>query len=119
MEIIEEHSSVDRLLRLIVSRDANGDISIGFDGYTWHTYGDILESLSGLPQNDAIREFVDRIINDVQIIVVSRLNGKISEVWPTDDPKNELKHKSPEESLEFRRWSGEIVCVEPPPTTLE
>lgn len=106
MEIVEEHLSPDRLLRLIVTRDDGGDMTIGFDGYSWHTHGDVLASLSGLTEKETVRQFVDRIIGDGQIIVVSRVNGEVRDVWPTDDPKVELHYKPPEESLEFRRWSG-------------
>ena len=75
MEIVEEHHSPDRLLKLIVTRDETGDFTIGFDGYTWHTHGSILASLSGLPEREAIRKYVDQIIGDSQIIVVSRVKG--------------------------------------------
>ena len=114
MNIIEEHYSPDRFLRLIVKRDEEGDTSIGFDGYSWHTHGDILASMSGLPEAEAIREFVNQIINDYQIIVVSRINGEIRKIWPTDDPEGEDEDKLPEESLEFRRWSGAAVPVSSP-----
>jgi len=37
----EEHVSPDRLLRLLVVRE-DGDITIGFAGYPWHTHGDVV-----------------------------------------------------------------------------
>jgi hypothetical protein len=114
MEIVEEHCSPDRFLRLLVIRDDEDDISIGFDGYTWHTHGDILASLSGRPAEEAIREFVGRIIGDDVIIAISRVKGEIRDVWLTDDPGKEFRYKPPEESLEFRRWSGQTVPVEAP-----
>ena len=113
MNIVEEHFSPDRLMRLIVTRNADGDVSIGFDGFGWHTHGDILAALAGLPEKEAIRQFVDQIIGDHQIIVVSRVDGEVRDIWPTDDPKQEFEYKPPEESLEFRRWSGCIVAVSP------
>jgi hypothetical protein len=109
MTVVEEHRSPDGLLRLIVTCDDEGDVAIGFDGYAWHTHGDILASLSGLPEKEAIRDFVNHITGGRQIIAISRVNGEIRDVWPTDDPKKEFKYKPPEESLEFRRWSGQIV----------
>jgi hypothetical protein len=112
MNIVEEHVSPDCFLRLIVTLEGDGDIAIGFDGYAWHTSSDILASLSGLPESDAIQEFVKRIIGDEQVIAVSRINGEVSDVWPTDDPKGEFKHMAQQESLEFRRWSGMTVEVE-------
>src|SRR5438046_1455790 len=51
MTIIEEHQSPDGLLRLIVQRDDDGDIAIGFEGYPWHTHGDtdrFLKEASGV-----------------------------------------------------------------------
>jgi hypothetical protein len=111
MEIIEDHRSPDRFLRLIVTRDDDGDVSIGFDKYAWHTHGDIEASLPGLPEPDAVRKVVNRIINDEQVIVVSRINDAVQDIWPTDDPQGEFKYKPPEESLEFRLWSGVIVEV--------
>jgi hypothetical protein len=99
-------------LRLIVTRENDGDVAIGFDGYAWHTHADILASLWGLSENGAIQQFVERIIGDDEIIVVSRVNGEVRDVWPTDDPRGELTYKPPEESLEFRRWSGVTVEVE-------
>lgn len=112
MNIVEEHNSPDGFLRLIVTRDSAGDVAIGFDRYAWHTHADILASLSGLSESDAIQQFVERVIGDDQIIAISRVNGEVCDVWPTDDPRGEFKHKPPEESLEFRRWSGATVQVE-------
>jgi hypothetical protein len=113
MNILEEHQSPDRLLRLLVTRDDDGDTTIGLDGYSWHTHGDCLAALSGLTEEESIRNFVDQIIGDGQIIVVSRVNGEIRDIWPTDHPQREYKYKPPEESLEFRRWSGATVQVSP------
>jgi hypothetical protein len=112
MNIVEEHTSPDGFLRLIVTRESGGDVAIGFDGYTWHTHADILASLSGLSESEAIQQFVEHIIGDDQIIAVSWVNGKVRDVRPTDDPKGEYTYKPPEELLEFRRWSGVTVEVE-------
>ena len=112
MEILEEHYSPDGFLRLLVTRDDDGDITVGFEGYPWHTHGDILASLSGLPEQEAVREFVDQITGDEEVIVLSRVNGEVRGVWPTDDPNGEVESKLPEEMLEFRRWSGLPVDVE-------
>jgi hypothetical protein len=37
----EEHRSPDGSLTLVVSRE-DGDVTIGFLGYPWHTHGDLL-----------------------------------------------------------------------------
>jgi hypothetical protein len=111
MKIVQEQISPDGTLRLVVTRNDDGDVAIGFDKYAWHTHADILASVSGLSEDDAIRQLVQRITGDNQILVVSRIDGEVREVWPTDDPQAEVKYKPPEESLEFRRWSGVTVNV--------
>ena len=114
MNIVEEQCSPDGWLRLIVTRDDDGDIVIGFDGFPWLTHGDILASLSGLPEKEAVRRFVDRVVGGGQVIAVSRVNGEVREIWPTDDQSGEYKYKPADESLEFRHWSGELVSIQPP-----
>ncbi len=88
-------------------------MTIGFDGYACHTHGDIEAAVRKLPEAEAVRQFVDEIIGDHRVIVVSRVGGKVCDVWWTDNPKGEFKYKPPEETLEFRRWSGAKVTVEP------
>ena len=112
MHIVAQHHSPDGLLRLIVTRDDDGDTAVGFDGYSWHTHGDILASLSGLPEDQAIQQFVEDLIADRAIIVVSRVREQIRDIWPTEDPVAEFKYKPPVESLEFRRWSGVPITVD-------
>ena len=114
MKILEEHSSPDGFLRLIVTRDDTGDTTIGFDGYQWHTHGDILAAVYKLPEEEAIREYIDSILLDYQIIAISRVNGSIRNVWPSDDPIVDCEYyKASEELLEFRYWSGTPVHVSP------
>lgn len=110
MEIIEDHVSPDGFLRLLVTRDDRGDISVGFAQYAWHTHADILAGLSGLPERDAVRQYVDRILGDEEILVVLYIDGEVKDIWPTEDMIREFKYKPAEESLEFRRWSGAVVA---------
>lgn len=114
MVIVEEHRSPDESLRLVVIRGDDGDVAIGFDGYTWHTHGDILAALSGLPEPQAVREFVDRIVSDNQVIVLSRRNGVVEDAWPTDDHLAETEYRAEDETLEFRMWSGRPVAIAHP-----
>ena len=65
MQISEEHRSADGSLRLIVCRDDDGDISLGFDGLGWHTHADILAGLSGTSQEVALRSYIDAITSGV------------------------------------------------------
>jgi hypothetical protein len=41
MMAVERHTSPDRLIELVVIVP-DGDWTIGFVGYPWHTHGDIL-----------------------------------------------------------------------------
>jgi hypothetical protein len=112
MAIEESHNSDDGLLNLIVIREDDGDSIIGFHGNKWHTHGDILASVSGLSERDAIRQFIDSILNDEAVIAVLRSNGAVRDVWVTDDIQSELKYKQDNEDFEFRRWSGRPVFAE-------
>ncbi|MGB7210707.1 MAG: hypothetical protein WBD27_18770 [Pyrinomonadaceae bacterium] len=108
--ILEEHISTDGLLSLCVIKSEDADITIGFVGYPWHTHGDIL---GGTSETAAIRSFVDSIINDETIIAFSLINGKVTDVFPTENPTDDLdsmrKYGAPDESMEFRYWSGKAI----------
>lgn len=119
MEILEEHHSPDGFLHLLVTRDDGGDFTVGFAGYEWHTHGDILAWEYGLPEPEAVREFVKRVTADEEILVVSRVNGSVRAVWPSDEPIDNFNAKLPEEVLAFRRWSGAVVRVDTRPRTEE
>ncbi len=108
MQIVEEHRSPDGLLRFIVCRDDEGDLSLGFDGFTWHTHADILAELSGLSQDAALRTYVDALLRDAAIIAIARVGGKIQDVWVADDARPD-KYKPEDETIEFRYWSGAPV----------
>jgi hypothetical protein len=109
MSIVEQHMSGDGHLKIIVCRYDDGDTAIGFEGFPWHTHADTLATLSGLSEQDAIRRFIDDVLDDRSIIVVSRVEGAAGEVWITDDPATELRHQSGNETIEFRYWSGKPV----------
>jgi hypothetical protein len=104
-QIIEEHQSPDGLLRFMVSRDLDGDIALGFDGFPWHTHADILASLSGLSGNAPVRQFVDDLLNGRAIIAIARAGNTIRDVWVTDEPSPD-KYKPENETIEFRYWDG-------------
>lgn len=55
LEVIERYESPDGALTFLVGRTVDGDYCLGFDGYSAHTHADILASLSGLPEREAIR----------------------------------------------------------------
>lgn len=105
-EIIEEHRSPDGVLCLRVVRHRGGDVSIGFRGSDRHPHGDIEASLSGPPQDEAVRRSVDRILDDRAAIVIERVGGRVTGIWPTEDPAAELRHRPAGAEVECRWWSG-------------
>jgi hypothetical protein len=105
MHILEEHRNQDGSLRFLVGRGPDGDISLGFDGFAWHTHADVLSSLSGLSQDAAVRLFVDDLLNSRTINAVARVGGRIRDVWVTETTTPD-KHKPEDETIEFRYWSG-------------
>jgi hypothetical protein len=113
MALVERHKSPDGLLELVVDL-TDGDWTIGFAGYPFHTHGDILVAwgYEGPPQA-VTRMFVDDIISSRRPIVVWRKNGTIRDfdVPPVLDRKrlaeNIAKYGSPDESVEARYWNGQ------------
>ena len=112
--VAEKHQSADGLLTLIVSRD-DEDITIGFDGYTWHTHGALLAAsypfgdVAGLTPETAAARFVEDVVSNRAVIVVQRVLGEVRDVWVTQDVAGELRYANPEEILEFRYWDGREI----------
>ena len=102
----EEHASADGLLTLAVESLKDGDVAIGFRGYPWHTHADILASISSMNETDAVRQFIDDVLNDRSLIAVLIIDDAIHDVWITDDPANDCKYKQSNEEIQFRYWSG-------------
>jgi hypothetical protein len=45
------------------------------------------------------------------VIVISRIDGKIRDVWVNDHPTHDdLKHAEPNETIEKRLWSGHAAA---------
>ena len=105
MEIIEEYRTSDGLLRFLVSSGADGDITLGFDGFAWHTHSNVLASVTGLTEETAVRRFVDDVLSSRAIIAIARIGDTIRDVWVTDTPSPD-KYKPDNETIEFRHWDG-------------
>ncbi len=105
MNVIEQHVSPDGLLKFIVWRRDDGDISLGFDGHDWHTHADLLASLSGLNESTAVRQFVDDVLSGRSIIAIARVGNVIRDIWVTDDSPPD-KYKPDDETIKFRYWDG-------------
>src|SRR4051794_11547031 len=85
MAIVERHTSPDGLMCLLVDSTA-GDWTIGFDGYSWHTHGEILDAwgYEGSPEAQT-RAFVRDILGSRQVIAIVRTDGKVSNIIVPDD----------------------------------
>ena len=110
MSLLEEHRTPDGLFRLIVDRDEDGDLALGFDGYAWHTHGDLLAAASGLSEQAAVRQFVDALLSGQSVIAVSRVGGEVRDVGVAEPPYEADQYAPPEETIEFRRWDGSAVA---------
>jgi hypothetical protein len=106
--LVEQHCSPDGMLTLIVCQEDDGDVCVGFEGYSWHTHGDTLASLSGLREDDAVKQFVGDVINGRLCIAIARVAGRITDVWVVDEPVQD-KFMPEDETLEFRSWDGRAI----------
>jgi hypothetical protein len=104
MHVVEQHRPPDGLLTFRVLRDEAGDYELGFEGYDWHTHGDILASTSGLSASVAVRRFTDELIGRA-IIAIARIGDDIRDVWVTEKPAAD-PYKAENEIIEFRYWDG-------------
>ena len=86
-------------------RGDDGDVSLGFAGYSWHTHADILASLSGLPEDQAVGRFVKNLLDGKAIIAIYRVGGVIRDVSVADEPVPD-KYQPDDETIEFRYWDG-------------
>jgi hypothetical protein len=102
---IGEYVSPDDRLRFVVEQDGQ-DITLGFEGFPWHTHADMLASACGTSEALAVDRFVDDLLSDRCIIALSWISGTIRDVWITTDPPSDLRYGFDDEVLEFRYWSG-------------
>ncbi len=113
MKTAEEHTSPDGLVRLLVCVDDDGDVSIGFDGYSWHVHADSLASRTGESKDRAVRNFVEDNLKGRSVVAVSRAAGVVRDVWLTEDPAKELRYEPEDAQIEFRYWDGSPCSAEP------
>jgi hypothetical protein len=108
---VEEHASPDGLLRFLVVTGDDGDVELGFDGFPCHTHADILADLTGLPEAEAVRQYVDDLVGGKSVIVLWSVDGELRDVWVSDDPVQDAgyahsAHAAPGESVVLRYWDG-------------
>lgn len=94
------HVSPDGFLRLVI-RAAEGDVTIGFEGFSWHTHADILAAVYGMSQEAAVAHQVQQLLdtagvlhnvgnalNSVNVsarLTTERLRGLHGVCWPYHD----------------------------------
>jgi hypothetical protein len=116
MATIERHQSPDRQLTLLVDLTAD-DWTIGFEGYAWHTHGDILSTwgYAGSPA-EATKCFVADMIASRRPIVVRRIHGQVVDCFvPAEFNRAEInadvtKYGVLGETAEARYWDGRAAA---------
>lgn len=108
---MEEHVSPDGRLRFLVVTGDDGDVTLGFAGFPWHTHADILAALTGLPEAEAVRRYVADLVGEESVIVLWSVCGELRDVWVSDDPVKDAGYAStanaaPGESVALRHWDG-------------
>ena len=110
-ERVEQHQSPDGELTLVILREGE-EISVGFDGFEWHTHGNLLaadypfEDGLELTPEAAARRLVQDIVSNHVVIVVCRVDREIRDVWITEDIGKERRDRPQGEAIEFRYWDG-------------
>ena len=108
----ESHTSPDGKLELLILQRQD-EITLGFDGCSWHTHGDVLageyalRGETGLTSEAAIKRLVAEILENRAVLVLSRVNDLLQDVWVTYSPAEEFKHATANESIECRYWNGD------------
>jgi hypothetical protein len=103
---VEEHISPDGRLTFRVIQGAEGDLALGFVGFPWHTHGDILAALTGLPAAEAIRRYVDDLIGGISVVALWSVAGELLDIWVSEDPKRDADYPQAGEAIELRFWDG-------------
>jgi hypothetical protein len=104
----ERYSTPDATLTLLVQRD-DDDITIGFDGYPWHTHADIIADLRRQSDPEsALQTYLDDLFHDRLPIVLMKKAGVLTQPFIPDFPDQPIEQKyfEPDESFEVRLWSG-------------
>jgi hypothetical protein len=101
-----EYVSPDGRLRLLVVTSDDGDVSIGFDGFPWHTHADLLANATALAATAAVRRLLEDLFGDRSVVAVWSVGAVVRDVWVSDDPARDASYPAAGESIELRYWSG-------------
>jgi hypothetical protein len=106
MASTREYVSPDGSLRFMIVSDDDGDVTLGFAGFAWHTHADILAAVTGRSEAEAVERFVQDVLGNQAVIALSRIGGEVRDVWVTERPASESRYLSEGESVELRYWDG-------------
>src|SRR5262245_38166093 len=106
MAVRERYSSPDDACLVLIVDDDDSDVAVGFEGFEWHTHGDLLVGSYGTTQKEAVASFVHQILSDRLVIAVCSINGAVKDVRVTDDPAAEHRYAMAGEQILLRFWSG-------------
>src|ERR1700681_2130821 len=94
MDLPKTYESPDGKLRFKVVMGDDGHIIVGFEGFPWHTHGDLLmwEDVSA-SEEVTVARFVEDLLQNKTIIAVNRRAETILDIRVTDDPRADLRYK--------------------------
>ena len=104
----EKYISSDGELTLAVESYEDGNVRISFRNYPWHTYANILANIGACSESEAVRAFVNDVLNDHSLIAMQFIDHIIRDIWISGDPLTDCRYKQANETLRFRYWSGTI-----------
>ncbi|WP_439499038.1 hypothetical protein [Bosea sp. (in: a-proteobacteria)] len=104
----EQHVSPDGLLRLRVLFADDGEVTIGFDGFRWHTHGELLTGDYGSTPEQAARAFVKAILAGSEVIELFMDSGRLIDVSIREKPLLADAEILPGEEILLRYWDGTI-----------
>ncbi|AZO82107.1 MULTISPECIES: hypothetical protein [unclassified Bosea (in: a-proteobacteria)] len=106
--IVETHIDPTGSLVLAVDRTDGRLISIGFEGFEWHTHPDLLMGEYGPTAEMALEAFKHALMSDELVIAIIRRGSRMVDVSLPDEPLSEHESLSEGETLERRHWSGRL-----------
>jgi hypothetical protein len=106
MAEVQTFVSPDGALRFYVSTEEAGDVTLGFEGFPWHTHADLLVGFYGENEKAAVAGFLDALLQGALVVRLEYVGGSLRDVAITVDPAKDLQHAQSDEHFVFRRWDG-------------
>jgi hypothetical protein len=91
--------------RRIVVAETDGELAIRIIGFGRHTSDMLFASLSGRPERETHRRFVDYLLGDRSVIALWGMPGEVRVVWVCLDPARDANYTLNGETILLRNWS--------------